>query len=152
MFHTLMLAARADRLIKRVISTSSAKLDTVILAKPGDRGLIQNNFGHRRKLDPVQLFGGALGAGIKAARAVEQIAKHIQPHRRAGARRPDINDTTAQRVITRLADCRRPHKTHPHQKLLQCFFVDALPHLRAKSGTLQHVARGQILRGRIQRR
>ena len=60
MLHPLMLAARADRLVQGVIRPCRAKLDPVVLAKPGDRCLVEQHFGHRCKINGLQLFRGAL--------------------------------------------------------------------------------------------
>ncbi|OIQ69529.1 hypothetical protein GALL_488690 [mine drainage metagenome] len=102
MLHPLMLAPRADRLIQRIIRPGRAKLDAVILAKPGDRRLVQNNLRHRREFNHRQLLGGALRHRIKAPRAVQHIAEQVEPDRPALARWKNINDAATHRVIARL--------------------------------------------------
>ena len=58
-----------DRLVERVIG-GLAKFDTVILPKPGNGGLVQDNLRDRRQFHTIQRFSGALAGRIKTAGAI----------------------------------------------------------------------------------
>ena len=69
MFDTGVFAARADSFVQRIIGTRRTKFDAVILAEPGDRGLVHDHLGHRGEFHLGQFFGRAVGRRIEAARA-----------------------------------------------------------------------------------
>ncbi len=48
MFDPGMLSASADRLVKRIVGARRAEFDTIILPKPGDRRLVEDDLGHGR--------------------------------------------------------------------------------------------------------
>ena len=146
-----MLAPRTDRLVQRIVGAGCAKFQTVALAKTGDRRLVQNHLGHRRQFDQIQFLSGALGCRIKAARAVQRIAEQIEPHRPQIARRIDVDDAAAHRVIAGFHHRRALHKPHAHQKMAQRFFVDPVAHTGRKRRLAQNVARRHPLGRGIQR-
>ena len=77
MLHPLMLATSADRLVQGIIRPARTKFDPVILPEPADRRLVEDDLGHGREFDHRQLFQRALRDRIKAARAVQLIAKEV---------------------------------------------------------------------------
>ncbi len=104
-FDACVFHARTDMFIKRIIGASCAEFDPVILAEPGDGGVIEDDLRHRCKLNLIKLLRGALRCRVKMAGTVQNVAKEVKPHRlRALATRgrEDINDTTAQGVIAGL--------------------------------------------------
>ncbi len=102
MLHPLMLAPGADRLVQRIVRPGGAELDPVVLPEPGDRRLVEDHLGHRRKFDRLQLFDGPLRLGVEPARAVQHVAEEIQPHRPPRPRRIDVDDPAAQGIVARL--------------------------------------------------
>mmetsp|Transcript_23829 Transcript_23829/g.43063 ORF Transcript_23829/g.43063 Transcript_23829/m.43063 type:complete len:481 (-) Transcript_23829:1871-3313(-) len=116
MLGTLMLAPGTDRLIERIIGASGAELQPVGLAEPCHSRIVQDNLGHRGQFDHIQFFGCALGRRIKAARAVQHIAKQIKPHGPQITGRVDINDAAANGIVARLHHRRALNKAHTDQK------------------------------------
>ena len=55
------------------------------------------------KIERTQLVGRALFFGIEAADRFQRVAEEIQPHRFHHARRVEVDDAAAHRIIARLA-------------------------------------------------
>jgi hypothetical protein len=151
MLHALMLAARADGLIKRVIGARRAKADAIVLPEAGNRGLVQDDLRNGGKLYPLQLFHRALGFGVKPPRAVQHVAEEIQPDRPTGTGRVDVHDPAAQCIIPGLGDRGHRRKAHPRQKPLQPRLIHPFTHDGAERGRPHHLARGNALGGGVQR-
>ena len=150
MFHALMLASGADRLVERVIRSPCPEFQPVVLAEAGDGGVVQDHLGHGGEIDGGELFGGALAFGIEAARAVEDIAEEIQPDGRAAAGRPDVDDAAAQGIVARFRHGGDGGKAHAGQEGAQVAFVDAVAHAGREGRAAQHLARGEALGGGIE--
>ena len=150
--HPRLLAPRADSLVKRVVGARCAELDPVGLTEPGDRGLVEDDLGHRRQLDPVELFGGHLRAGIEPACAVQRVAEKVEPHRPRLPRRIDVDDAAAHGVVARLRHRGSLDKTHPHQERAQPRLVDAAADARGERGLAQDRTGRNTLRCGVQRR
>lgn len=148
MLHALMLAPRADRFIKRVITAGGTEFDAVILPEPRDRGLIQNNLGYRGKFHHIQLFQTALGGRVKPARGFQHVTKHVQPHRAKLAGGINIDNSAANCIIARFGHCWGLCEPHTHQPAAQRPFVNAPPDLRNEGRTRHHVAGRHGLHGR----
>ena len=99
MFHALMLAPRRDRIVQRIVKPGGAEFDPVVLAEPGDRRVIQDDFRYRGEIDGFQLFDGALADRIEPPRPVQHIAKQIEPHRAGIAGGIDVDDAATHRVV-----------------------------------------------------
>ncbi|MPL73680.1 hypothetical protein SDC9_19486 [bioreactor metagenome] len=130
MLHAGVLAPGRDRFVQRIVRAARAEFDAVVLPETGDRGLVEDHLAHRGKLDRLQLFGGALADRIEAARAVEHVAEEVEPHRPRLARRVDVDDAAAHRVIAGLGHGGDGREAHPHQERTQLF----LAHRAADAG------------------
>ena len=126
MLDACMFSARTDRLVERIIRTRCPERNAVILAKPYNGLLVQYHLGYRRKLDLFEGFCRALGHRIKATCPVQYITKQIQPDRTRLARRVNVNNTAAHRIIASVHDRRALGEPHAHQKLAQSVLVDAV--------------------------
>ena len=147
----LRLAAGADRLVKRVVGAGGAELDAVVLPETADRRLVEHHLADRGQFDTVQLLRGALACRVEAARPVEHVAEQVQPHRPALARRVDVDDAAADRVVARLQHRGRLDKPHPREEIAQRALVDAPAHLRGEGRVAQDRARRHPLHRRAQR-
>ena len=87
--------------------------------------------------------------GVKASRAVQHIAKEVQPHRPALARRKNVNDTAPYGVIARLRHRIALRKPHADEEVAQRSLVDPLAHPCAERRFAQHLTRRNSLRDRI---
>ena len=81
-----MLAPGADRLVERIVVAGGAEGLAVAGAEALDRGVVEDDLGDRRELDALDRLGGALGLGVEAPGAVEDVAEEIEPDRRRGRR------------------------------------------------------------------
>ncbi len=150
-FGARMLLAGADRLVERIVRSGGAELDPVGLPEAADRLLVEDHLGDRREFHLRQLLGRALVARVEASRPVQRIAEEVEPDRAALARRPDVDDPAADRVIARFHDRRRLHETHPDEEGAKRLLVDPVLHARGE-GRLPHgVARWNLLGRRVQR-
>ena len=149
-FGPLMFAPGADGLIERIIGAGGTEFDPVVLAKPGDRGIVQYDFGDRSQFDHIQLFRCALRVGVKPPRAIQRIAEQIKPHWPQIARRININNTTAYGIIARFCHGRALHEPHPHQKAAQRGLVNPVSYTRGKCRIAQDGACRNTLCGGIQ--
>ena len=146
-----MLAPGTHRLVKRIVGPGRAEFDAIILPEAGDRGLIKDHLGNRRQFHRRELFDRALIGRIKAARAVEHIAKEVEPHRAIMAGREDVDDAAANGIVARLHHRGRLRKAHADKEILERALVDPLAHPRGKGRLAQHAARGDALRGGVER-
>ena len=77
MFGAGMFAAGTDGFVQWIISTRRAKFDAIILAETRDGGIVQNNLGHGRQFDHIQLFDGPLRSWIEPAGAIQYVTEQI---------------------------------------------------------------------------
>ena len=119
-----MLAPGADRLVERIVGARRAELDPVVLPEPGDRRLVQDHLGHRRQFDGLQLLDRPLRRRIEPPRAIQHVAEQVEPHRPRLARRKDVDDAAAHRIVAGFLTVGDWRKAHPHQKRPQCRLVD----------------------------
>ena len=89
----------ADRCIERVIDRIAAKRRGVLLPKPLDALVCQHHFAHRRQIDALELSRGPLAIRVKGADRFELAAEEIEPQRRFGARREQIDQPAAHRIF-----------------------------------------------------
>ncbi len=152
MFHPLMFAPRAHRFVERIIRACRTKFQPIVLAKPGDRGVIQNDLGHRGKFDNIQLGRRQLRDRIKPAGPIQNITEHVQTHRPTFARRENVDDTAPQGIVARFGHRMGLNKAHAHQKVAQALFVNPVTHARAERRLLQDGPRRDPLGRRAKRR
>ena len=112
MLHSLMLAPRTDSLIKRIVRPCCAELNTIILAEPRYRGLIQNDLGHRCEIHRLQFGRRALGCRIEPPCTIQHVAEEIEPHRPACPRREYVDDATPNGEISRFGHGRDRREAH----------------------------------------
>ena len=96
-------AAVAHRLVEHVVGTGGAERRDIAGAKLPDRLRNELKLRHGNQLERAQLVGGALGFRIEAADQFQRVAEEIEPHRRVHARREQIDDAAAHRIVARLA-------------------------------------------------
>ena len=111
----LQLAARADRLVERIVVARRAEHRPVAGAEPLDRRLVEDHLGDRRELNPPDRLAGALGLGIEPPGALEHVAEEIEPHRPARAGRIDVDEPAAHRELAGLGDGGRLAVAHPRR-------------------------------------
>ena len=98
-----------------------------------------------------QGFKTALRYRVKTAQPIKNITKKVKPIGLRRSRRPNVNNPAAQGIIPRLGHSGSLREPHAHQKGAQGVFVYALAHSGVKGRLAQQIARGQKLRGRIER-
>ena len=152
MLHSGYFLARADVLVERVVGSRSAKLDAVILTEAGDRGVIENDLGHRRQFHHVELFGGPLSCRIEPAGTVQNVSEEVEPYRSPLTGRIDVDDAAAHRVVTGLRHRGCLRKSHANKELPQAFFIDPVTDPRAKGGIFDDRPGRNLLRRGVQRR
>ena len=145
-FHPGHLAPGADAFVQRIVR-APAIFGAIVLAKPGDRGLVQDHLGHRGQVEVVQLLGRALGLGIEAAGRFQHVAEHVQPDRAGIARGIDVDDAASDREIAGLGHGGRLGKAHAGQKGAQRPFVHAVAHAGGKAGLAQRITGRHPLHG-----
>ena len=150
MLHPRHLATSADAFVKRVIG-AAAIFGAVVLAKPGDRSLVQNDLGHGRQLDMIELFDGTLCFCVKSSRAIQNVAEHVQTDRAGIAGGIDVDDAAPDGEIARLGHGRRLREPHAGQKGAQGPLVHAAADAGRKACVPQRLARGDALHGGAER-
>ena len=95
--------AFADGGVKIVAGRGRAELRRVALAETFDRIGCQTRFAHRHEIKRAQLRGRALGLWIEGADRFERIAEEIEPDRRRGARRIEVENAAARGVVADVA-------------------------------------------------
>ena len=66
--------------------------------------VVEDDLGDRRELDALHRLGGALGLGVEAAGAVEDVAEEVEADRRPGAGREEVDDAAADGELAGLGD------------------------------------------------
>src|ERR1700722_7421796 len=103
MFDADGAAAFADRCVEIVARGWRAELGRVALAEALDRVGCQTRFAHRHEIERAQLRGRALRLRIEGADRFERIAKEIEPDRRRGAWRIEVENAPARGGIAGVA-------------------------------------------------
>ena len=147
----LVLPPRAHRLVERVVPPCGAEHRPVAGAEPLDRRRVEDHLGDRRQLQPLHLLGRSLRLGVEPPRALQHVAEKIEPNRRPGARREDVDQPAADRELAGLGHRRRLLESHPRQVAAKLGHVDPCPDLGGIARSPQHLARRQPLRRRVHR-
>ena len=150
-FHALMLAACADRLVERIVGAGRAEGGPVVLPEPGDRRLVEDDFRDGRELHDAQRLRRPLRGGVEPLCGLQSIAEEIEAHRPPLARQPDVDDASADRVVARLGDRRRLRKAHPGEERSQRRLVDPVPDPGGEGCLAQHLAGRNPLGDGVQR-
>ena len=145
MFDALMFAAGRDGLIQWIICPCRTKFNAIVLTKARDRGFVQDDLGHRGEFDNIKRLGCPLADRIETARAVQNVAEQIKPHRTTLARRINVDDAAPDRIIARLHNGWRLRESHANKKISQLFFVDPKIDLRPERRVFQHLTRRHAL-------
>ncbi len=95
--------AGADRRVERVVAAHRAEGLAVAAAETRDRRLVQDHLADRPEREALGLAYGALAQRVEAAQGLELVAEEVQAQRLGLARRVDVDDAAAQRVLARLA-------------------------------------------------
>ena len=103
MLHAGMAAAFAHRLVQHVVALGGAERRDIAGAEFADRLGGELEFRHRHEIEPAHVHHGALRLRIEAADRLQRVAEEIEPHRQVHARREQIEDAAAHRVVARLA-------------------------------------------------
>ena len=103
MFDADRAAAFADGGVEIVAWSGRAELGRVALAEALDRLGCQPRFAHRHEIERAQLRGRALRLRIEGADRFERIAEEIEPDRRRGAGRIEVENAAARGVIADVA-------------------------------------------------
>ena len=96
-------AALGDRFVEHVVGASRAEGRDIAGAEQPDGVGGELELRHRHEIERAQLIGGALGVRIEAADRFQRVAEEIEPHRRVHARREQIDNAAAHRIVARLA-------------------------------------------------
>ena len=110
MLHAAMPPAFAHRVVKQVVGRGCAEGRHVTETEAPDRFRRELEFGHWYQIERTQLVGRALGFGIEAADRFQRVAEEIQPHRFHHARRVEVDDAAAHRIVAGLAYGRGAHE------------------------------------------
>ena len=148
MLHARMLAAGADRLVERVLVVDGAEQLAVARAEAGDGGLVEEQLGHRLKVDAVALLGGALGERVEGPHPVQFVAEEIEPQRLLGAGGEEIDDAAADGVLAGLAHGLGAGIAVVAQILLQPVHIQPLADRRLEGGGLEGGPRRHLLHHR----
>jgi len=103
MLHAAMATAFAHRVIEEVVGRGGAEGRHVTKAEAPDRFRGELEFGHRHEIERAQLVGRALAFGVEAADRLQRVAEKIEPHRLRHARRVEVDDAAAHRIVAGLA-------------------------------------------------
>ena len=96
-------AALAHRFVEHVIGPRRAEGRDIAGAKQPDGVGGELEFRHRYEIERAQLLARALRFGIEAADRFQRVAEKIEPHRRIHARREQIDDAAAHRIVAGFA-------------------------------------------------
>ena len=98
-----MAAALAHGLVQHVVGLGRAERRDIAGAEFADRVGGELEFGDRHEIERAHLHHGALRLGIEAADGFQRVAEEIEPHRQVHARREQVEDAAAHRVVAGLA-------------------------------------------------
>ena len=104
MLHAGVLLPLADRFVEHIVGRGGAELGDIAGAKGANGVAGELKFGHRHKIERAKLVGRALRFRVEAPYRFQGVAEKIEPHRGVHARREQIDDTAAHRVIAGFAD------------------------------------------------
>ena len=107
-------------------------------------------FAGRQQRDLLEAAPGCLGDRIEGADRVDLVAEEIQPHRFAGAGRPDVDDAAARGELADAADLDRDVIARRHQRPEQGVLVDPLPNANVNPQRVQLPHRHRPLHQRQQ--
>src|SRR5262245_25699780 len=108
--HARVTAALAYRRVEHVVGRRRAKGLDVAAPEATDGLARELEFGYRHEIERVQLIGSALRLRVESADGLERVAKEVEPHRLAHARREQVDDAAAHRIVARLAHGRGARK------------------------------------------
>src|SRR5579871_2326720 len=103
MLHALVLAARADRFVQKIVGTGGTECRNVSGAKTADRFQIERRFARGKKLDRIGAIRSKLGPGVESTDRIEGAAEEIETERIVRSRRPEVDDAAAESEIAGLA-------------------------------------------------
>ena len=103
MLHADIAASGADRFVERVVGPGGAEFLAIALPETADRGVIEQDLADRAQHRFGFGAGRALGQRVKAADALDRVAKKIEPQRLGSAGRIKIDDAAAHREFAGLA-------------------------------------------------
>ena len=101
--HAGMAAAFAHRFVQHVVALGGAERRDIAGAELADRLGGELEFGDRHEVEPAHVEHGALRLRIEAADRLQRVAEEIEPHRQVHARREQVEDAAAHRIVARLA-------------------------------------------------
>ena len=128
MFHAGVAAALAHRFVEHVVGAGRAERRYIAGAEQPDGVASELELRHRHQIERAPLSIGALSLRIETPDRFQRVAEKIEPHRLIHARREQIDDAAAHRVIAGLAHSCRP---------IEAVEVEPL----GDTGHRQHVAR-----------
>ena len=103
MLHADIAAPGADRFVERIIGASSPEFLAIALAEAADCRVVEQNLADRAQYRFLLGAGRALGQRVKAADALDRVAKKVEPQWLRGAGRVEIDDAAADRELAGLA-------------------------------------------------
>ena len=148
--HADLPSPRGDRHIERVVADRAERL-AVPGAEAGDGIRIQEHLADRIEGHPFQLRLAQLCRRVEAPDALDDIAEQIEAHRRRRARREDVDDAAAERVLARLAHRAGAHVAVAGEEPGQRVEVERPTALHRERGILEGGARRHPLEGGIHR-
>ncbi len=134
-----------NRFIKRVTCSYTAKKTDIMLAKTGNRPLIQAIFSSRNNQDITSFSFRTLRDGIKMADSLNLVTKKIQPKGRAFYTGIYVHDTATNGKFAILTNRLCPDKPIFGQKLGNHALADILPRGKFKAVCLKKTSRGYFL-------
>ena len=120
----------AHRLVERVAAARRAEFGGIGLAEAADRLGRQPRFADRREIERAQWTDAELRLGIEGADRFQRVAEEIEPDRRRGAGRIEVEDAAAGGEFADVVDRADAHEAavgEPSRQLLQ-------PHIVAGRG------------------
>jgi hypothetical protein len=138
-FHAGMPAAFAHGVVERIVRRGGAEGFHITAAEALDGLGGQLEFRHRHQVKRAQRILAALRFRIEGADRFQCVAKKIEPHRHVHARREQINDTAAHRVIAGLAHGRGADKAVELQPACDSVHVEQVAGRGDKRLLRQHV-------------
>ena len=149
MLHAGMAAAFAHRLVEQIVAIGGAELRHVAGAELADRLGGELEFGHRDEVEPAQLHRGALRLRIEAADRLQRVAEEVEPHRQVHARRKEVEDAAAHRVVAGLAHRRGADEAVELEPLHDACHAQHVARRRRQRLLGDQVLRGNTLQRRI---
>src|ERR671937_3284167 len=98
-----MTPAFADRVIEHVVGAWCSECRHIAKAEAPDRFAGKLEFSDRHQIERAQLIGRALAFGVEAADRLQRVAEKIESYRLRHARRVEVDDAAAHRIVAGLA-------------------------------------------------